>query len=31
MTDIMKLITEDDEIYPALTNTRNDLIQEFTD
>lgn len=31
MTQVMKLTTEDDEIYPALTNTRNDLIASFTD
>ena len=31
MTQVMKLTTEDDEIYGALTNTRNDLIASFTD
>ena len=29
MTQVMKLTTQDDEVYGALTNTRNQLIQEF--
>ena len=29
MTQVMKLTTQDDEIYGALTNTLNQLIQEF--
>ena len=29
ITQVMKLTTQDDEIYGALTYTRNQLIQEF--
>ena len=31
MTQVMKLTTEDDEIYPALSATRQELIASFTD
>ena len=30
-TEYLIPVTEDNEIYPELTNMRNELIQEFTD